>query len=236
MPNSSLWKALFLAVLAFTALACITINVYFPEAVVKDLSEKIEEAVIREAAEHADSPASEPTPSDNGAGGEAEGEKGEGGRVLAMGPEIGRALVERPSFAELALTTLARLTAAPIEAQDVAAPEISNPAIRKIVESRARRVSEIDGQKDSGVLGENNQALLEVRDLGSLPLQQRAAVQKLVRDENADRERMFREIAAATNVDLSQLPRIQETYAETLRQNAKKGHWIQEPNGQWRQK
>ena len=31
--------------------ACVTINVYFPEAAVKDLSEKIEDAVAREAAE-----------------------------------------------------------------------------------------------------------------------------------------------------------------------------------------
>ena len=40
---------------AALVLACVTINVYFPEAAVKDLSEKIEDAVAREAAESIDS-------------------------------------------------------------------------------------------------------------------------------------------------------------------------------------
>ena len=49
-------------------------------------------------------------------------------------------------------------------------------------------------------------------------------------------ERMFQEIAAATGVDLSQLPRIQETYAAPLRQNAPRGDWIQLPDGRWETK
>ena len=70
----------------------------------------------------------------------------------------------------------------------------------------------------------------------ALSLQERAAVQKLVRAENADRERMFKEIAAATGTDLSQLPRIRSTYAATLRQKARTGDWIQMPDASWRQK
>ena len=37
-------------------------------------------------------------------------------------------------------------------------------------------------------------------------------------------------------VDLSQLPKIQETYAGTLRDNARAGEWIQMPDGKWRKK
>lgn len=119
---------------------------------------------------------------------------------------------------------------------NVAAPEITNPAIRQIITSRGARAPEIDRYKTQGVLGENKDALLEARDLSSLPLPQRAAVQKLIREENADRERMFKEIAAATGADLSTLPQIQATYAETLRQRARSGEWIQGADGQWRQK
>jgi uncharacterized protein YdbL (DUF1318 family) len=54
-----------------------------------------------------------------------------------------------------------------------------------------------------------------------------------VREENADREQLFREIAAAEGVDLSQLPRIQQTYAETMRRVARPGQWVQQPDGNW---
>ena len=88
-----------------------------------------------------------------------------------------------------------------------------------------------------GVIGENNQALVEIRALDQLEdLRLRSEVQKLVRAENEDRERLFKEIAAAKNVDLSQLPRIRETYAATLRANAAPGEWIQTADGEWKRK
>ncbi len=93
---------------------------------------------------------------------------------------------------------LAGVPASTSRADEVAAPEITNPAIRQIIQSRAGRVKELNRYKAAGALGENNKALVKVRQLDALPLQERAAVQKLVRAENADRERMFKEIAAAT--------------------------------------
>ena len=64
-------------------------------------------------------------------------------------------------------------------------------------------------------------------------LKARADVQRQVKAENADREELYKEIAATKNVDLAQLPKIRETYAATLRQNAKPGDWIQQPDGNW---
>jgi uncharacterized protein YdbL (DUF1318 family) len=114
---------------------------------------------------------------------------------------------------------------------------VSNPAIRKIIASRAKRVGALNRYKAKGVIGENNRALVEARDLDALTdLKQRAEVQRLIKAENADREQLFREIAAAQNVDLSQLPRIRETYAGTLRAKARPGDWIQTPDGNWKQK
>ncbi len=204
----------------FAAVACVTINVYFPEAAVKDLSEKIEEAVEREAAEGTgDDPASGDEPGESAA--------------LKDGSSWYRTTVDIAVGTALHLLAPAEVYA---QGDEVAAPEITNPAIRKIIQSRAARVRELGTHKASGALGENNKALVEVRSLDALGLQQRAAVQKLVRAENADRERMFKEIAAATGTDLSQLPQIRATYATTLRQKAKPGDWIQMPDGSWRQK
>ncbi len=208
---------------AFAAVACVTINVYFPEAAVKDLSEKIEDAVAREAAQ----------------AGEAETETEAGSDGESNGDSTADTTSWLRSSFEIAVgTTLHLMAPSPVYAQtdEVAAPEITNPAIRKIIQSRAGRVRELNRHKASGAIGESNRALVEVRALDALPLQQRAAVQKLVKAENADRERMFKEIAAATGTDLQQLPQIRSTYATTLRGKARRGDWIQMPDGSWRQK
>ena len=182
-----------LAVLA----ACVTVNVYFPEAEVRDLSKQIEEEVRKQAAQQP--PAPEPPPSPN-----------QGASMLDL-----------------------LLGATPAMAQ-VPQPEITNPAIRKIIDSRAGRYNELRRYFGQGVLGENNKCLVEVRNLEALTdLKARADVQRLVKAENADRQELYKEIAAAKNVDLAQLPKIQETYAATLRQNAKPGDWVQQPDGNW---
>lgn len=190
---------------ALAALACVTINVYFPEAEVKELSERIEEAVEE---------GYEDPPADD----EAE-ETTEGEQISLLGAVV--ALVgPSPAWAD----------------QAVSNHGVESPAMRRIIESRRGRVRELNRFKAQGAIGESNKGLLVARGLKDLSLQDRAAVQKLVREENADRQQMFREMASATGTDLSQLPQIQETVAETLRERARPGEWIQLPNGQWQQK
>lgn len=194
--------------------ACITINVYFPEAAVKELAQQIEDEVQRKAADEASpTPVPEPTPTPV-----AEPAAGAPESLLSWVLSLGA-------------------TTAYAAQEEVAAPEITNPAIRKIIDSRAARLKAINDLKAKGVVGESNQALLVVRNLDAIQgLKERAEAQKLIKDENADREQLFREIAAAKNVELSQLPQIRTTYAEALRENARPGDWIQLPDGNWMQK
>jgi len=200
---------LFTAALLAVA-ACVTINVYFPEKAIEDLSQQIEEEVQKKAAEI---DVGEPPPAEQDEEPQKETPGGSSGLFDSL-------LGIRPAYAS-----------------DVPAPEVSNPAIRKIIDSRAARAGRLGEFKTMGVIGENNQALIEVRALDQLEdLRLRSEVQKLVRAENEDRERLFKEIAAAEGVDLSQLPRIRETYAATLRSNAAPGEWIQTAAGEWRQK
>lgn len=181
--------------------ACVTVNVYFPEAEVRDLSKQIEQEVRKQAAEQS-------------------------GEAPPAAPES-----QAPNQGASLLDLLVGAT--PAMAQ-VAAPEITNPAIRKIIDSRSARFNELRKYFDQGVLGENNKGLVEVRALDAVAdLKARADVQRLVRAENTDREELYKEIAAAKNVDLSQLQKIRETYAETLRQNSKAGDWIQKADGSW---
>lgn len=185
--------------------ACLTININFPEAAIKDLSKQIEEQVAKEAAAQEQQKAPEP---------EAKPEGGGSSSLLDM-----------------------LLGVSPAYAQGVAEPEVTSPAIRKIIDSRAARLPDLNKYKTDGVIGENNRGLVEARSLESLTdLKARAEVQRLVKAENADREELYKEIAAAEKVDLSQLDKIRATYAGTLRQNARPGDWIQTPDGAWKQK
>ncbi len=189
--------------------ACVTINVYFPEAAIRDLSKQIEEEVQKRAAARGTEPAPET-------------------KAPEQEPE------EKPRSL---LDGLLGVTVAYAQAGQVAAPEVSSPAIRRIIESRATRTADLNRYKQAGVIGENKDGLVQVRSLDSLSdLKARAEVQRLVKAENADREELFREIAAAKKVDLAQLPKIRETYAKTLREMAKPGDWIQMPDGTWKQK
>jgi uncharacterized protein YdbL (DUF1318 family) len=188
--------------------ACFTINVYFPEAAIQDLSNKIEEQVVKEAAAKAAAASDAPPPSEP---------------------------VEKPKESSSVLDLLLGTSVA--HADEVVAPEVSSPAIRKIIDSRAGRLDQLNDLKAKGVIGENNQGLVEARALETLgDLKARADVQRLVKAENIDREELYKEVAAAKGVDLAQLPKIRETYAETLRDRAKPGEWIQGPDGGWKRK
>lgn len=211
-------KALLTASAILALAACVTINVYFPEAAIKDLSKQIEQEVQRQAAREAAQPGKATPPAQQQAPPAPQAER-------PRGPNAGAGLFD------------ALFGVTPAYAQAVPQPEVSNPAIRKIIDSRAARVAEINKYKASGVLGENNKGLLEARALDTLPdLKARAEVQRLVKAENTDRDQLYREIAAAKGVDPSQLDKVRETYAVTLRENAKAGEWIQMPDGAWKQK
>ena len=218
------WTAFTLttAALAIGA-ACVTINVYFPEKAVKSLSEAIE----REVNDNSENPAAKPADGAAPNTAKPEEKKPASGSSASPGtPQI--------SLLDLALGVTPVMADPTEEVQD---PEVSNPAIRKIIDSRKARVADVRAWKSRSVLGENNQALLEVRALDSVTdLKDRAAVQRLVREENADREQIFREIALAKKVDSSQIPKVRETYAATLRANAMPGDWVQGADGSWAQK
>ena len=218
-----------LAVVAAAALvlgACVTVNVYFPAAEVKDLSKKIEDEVQKEAAKVQDKPAAPapaPAPAPDS---KSPADPSAPSGTSAPPPARGSASL---------FDTLLGVT--PAYAEGVADPEVTSPAIRKIIESRGARVASLDKYKASGVIGENNKALLEIRSLDAISdLKSRAEAQRLVKDENSDRTELFAEIATAKKVDAAQIPKIQETYAQTIRERARAGEWIQMPDGAWKQK
>jgi uncharacterized protein YdbL (DUF1318 family) len=107
--------------------------------------------------------------------------------------------------------------------------------ILDIVDSRARRLPEIERYKSAGIIGENNRGDLEILK----PYHDPTKLERLelvVEGENADRERLYVALAAGSGGGPDALVEVRESYAELLRESARRGEWIQLPDGKWKKK
>lgn len=175
------------------ALACITVNIYFPEATVKQAAAEIVDEIRK-----------------------TEGEK-KAPEALSTLPELGRA---------------ARFSLVPAAyAQE--ATNVSTPAIRALKESMKNRFPALKPYFDAGNIGESNKGLLDVRDETGLNLQAKAALRNAVKDENADRMKLYAEVAKALNIEASQIEKIQKIFAAEWAKSAAAGWWVQGEDGAW---
>lgn len=90
-----------------------------------------------------------------------------------------------------------------------------------------QRLDSLGGLKDRGVAGENNRGFLEIRGNAS------GSDQQVISDENADRRTVYAALAAQTGTSADAVGRQR---AQQLSSLARRGHWVQDPNGAWRQK
>ena len=97
-------------------------------------------------------------------------------------------------------------------------------SVRARMEQRLRSLDEL---KDRGAAGENNRGYLEARG-GASP-----ADQKIIGDENSDRRTVYADIAARTGANADTVGRQR---AQQLASLARRGHWIQDASGAWKQK
>jgi uncharacterized protein YdbL (DUF1318 family) len=125
----------------------------------------------------------------------------------------------------------------PAEAQAAAVDvNVSTPAIRNIRASLANRFPQLQPLYGKGAIGETNSGLIAARDIGALSLKEKADVNRLVEQENADRQALYAEIIRANSLAPSQLGEIQRLFANSWRDKSAPGWWIQQDNGQWGRK
>jgi hypothetical protein len=189
-------KAIALAVFAAglsLALACITVNIYFPEAAVKQAASEIVDEVRQQ-----DTKAKPPAE-----------------------PAKKQVVSRRAGFT---------LVPAAYAQQETA---VSSPTIRAIKDSMKQRFPSLKPFYDGGNIGENNGGFLEVRDDSGLSLKDKATLRDLVRDENADRTKLYGEVAKALNIDASQVGRVQKIFAQSWIGSAAPGWWVQKETGEW---
>lgn len=131
-------------------------------------------------------------------------------------------------------TWLAWLGPRPAYAEE--ATTVSNAAIRALKAKIIQRHEQLLPYYKQGQVGINKEGYLEVRDTAGLSLPQVASVRRLVEADNADRARLYQEVAKALDLQPQQVKQVQEIFAREWRDKAQSGWWIQTDAGQWKPK
>ena len=113
--------------------------------------------------------------------------------------------------------------------------DISSPAIRALTASMKGRAADLDPFFVSGAIGLTADGLIEIRDANSVPLADRNRLRKLVSDDNADRNALYREIATANDHPEWEAD-IRATFADRWVANARAGWYYKTGTGAWKQK
>lgn len=117
-------------------------------------------------------------------------------------------------------------------AQDI---NVSTPEIRAIKAAMKQRKAALQPLLQGGQIGLNAEGLLAIRDLAGLDLRSRSQAKRLVSEENSDRLRLYREIARANDFP-DKADEVKGIFAESWRQQAPHGWYLQDPSGAWQRK
>ena len=108
--------------------------------------------------------------------------------------------------------------------------EVNTPAINAIKSSMQARHSQLAPHYASGAVGLTKDGLIAVHDASAVPLKDRGGINSLVADENADRTKLYKEIASA-NKHPEWEGGIQGSFAGRWIDKAQAGWWYQGKDG-----
>ena len=104
------------------------------------------------------------------------------------------------------------------------------PEVMASIESRRKRLPELQDAAAKLCLGENNQGLVEARPGGqNCP----SALGQLVAAENGDRMFLYKTLVEQNNMPRGDITRVQAAFAKARREKAAPGTWIELESGQW---
>lgn len=188
--------------------ACVTINIYFPAAAAEEAARTIVRDVLK-------SEQSETQPGEAQENQDKQSQRVDGSPVLIA---VGRVLelLVPPAYAAEA---------------DI---NINTATIRAIRASMQRRQSSLAKFYKAGAIGFDSRGSVAIRDLKAVSLADRNRLKKLVADENADRSKLYKEIAIA-NGHPEWEGKVRSTFAKVWVDEAPAGYWYQS-GGAWKQR
>jgi hypothetical protein len=192
--------------IAFAA-ACVTINVYFPEAAAEQAADRIIDKVRGET--------------------DAAGSDNNGALLQLRDP------VAEPMLIAEARHFVSFMVA---DANAQGAVDFDKPSARKtaLENSLANRFPQLKPFFDSGAIGVNETGTIEIRDRNLVPLKDRNSLLQLVNAQNSDWDALYAEIANL-NEHPEWQDSIRRTFASRWVAKADAGWWYKE-GGNWKQK
>lgn len=194
--------------MALALTACVTINIYFPAAAAEEAARTIVRDVLKS------DPAIPPAPDQ------------------VKGDKQSQTVPQNPLLVLIGGLLERMIPAAHAGQADI---DINSSAIRAIRASMEARQSAIAPFYRSGAAGFDNKGMVSVRDLAAVSLKDRNTLKRLVVEENADRSKLYSEIARA-NGHPEWEGDVRETFAKVWRQEAPAGYWYQNAAGNWKQR
>lgn len=113
--------------------------------------------------------------------------------------------------------------------------DVTTPEIRAIKADMKDRFEQLTPFLDSGHAGITQAGLLDVRTAEGLGMKERAELNRLIKAENQDRLRLYQEIAKANGFP-DKVDEIQNIFAESWREKARSGWYLQGSGGSWQVK
>jgi hypothetical protein len=220
------------------ACAVITVNVYFPEKDVKQAYKSLDEMLLKQGGD-TKKPTEGQTPEGQSPAAQPGSEQPPGADEKKPPEEVKPQSSLSGTRFDFSLVAVAR--AAENIADELAVELSSMPEVLKAYDDMRNRLPQINVLFDSGAVGLNKQGRLTVRDKAKL-----GGNDALVNTENESRKTVITGMAKAivkinkqpvTDTGIKQvLGKAAETFADTKREAAKPGWWIEYPDGRWAQK
>jgi len=207
-----------LILFSFVIFACVTVNIYFPAAAVGKAADQIVDEVWKEKNK------------DNGNTKKDEPEPDKKPEYSPVPKPTHESAVQNGIFFVI-------LSLMPKEAYaEEAYINVSTPTIRALKESIKNRTPLIFPYLNKGKVGIGNNGFLVIRSQKNLSLREVARMKQLVRDENSDREALYKEIARANNISMDRVADIQAIFAKSWIKKARPGWFVQGSDGSWAKK
>ncbi|MBC7691368.1 MAG: DUF1318 domain-containing protein [Methylotenera sp.] len=105
-----------------------------------------------------------------------------------------------------------------------------------IKEKLRSRIDEVITYKRMGVLGENGDGKLVLKDPSKLKTLQKQRVETLVKQENVDRDDLYQEVLKINKLPDTRMRNIEQSFARSFQAESPSGTWLQTSEGQWSQK
>ncbi len=206
MKLRKLTNIVFTTAAIFIVASCVTINIYFPAAAVERVADEIVEEVWGSAS------------------GAPDTDEDKGGELESLSPQSRFKGTKIFSFIKFGVPEAVAAEA------DI---NVSTPAIRKIKKSIQSRAPQVIPYLDKGAVGISKDGFLVERPAEGLGIKDKAAIRRLLNQENKDRAALYGEITAANNFEPSRVADIRDLFARSWIKKARPGWWVQNPDGEW---